>query len=214
MITFSEEGKTELLKAFVAAQGEMDAVYKNANNPAFKTKYANLSAVLEAVMPALSKHGLALIQSASYDDDGVAVETIIAHTGGGMMTTTLRAKPQNATPQGVGSVVTYLRRYSVMAVTAVAPEDDDGNAGTMAAPKAAKQSAPSAAQMFLADIRKRAEACTDNACLDQLYLDQKDFAATVLDAPEPFLAILKARRGELANQAQPEPKNNNPFEGE
>lgn len=131
MIQFSETGKVELIKAFVAAQSEMDAVYKNATNPAFKSKYADLASVMEAVMPALSKNGLALMQSASFEDDVVSVETMILHTSGGSASTVLSAKPQNATPQGIGSVQTYLRRYSLMAITGVAPEDDDGNAGNI-----------------------------------------------------------------------------------
>lgn len=135
MIKFSDEGKIELVKAFVAAQGDMGAVVKSVKNDHFKTKYADLASVMEAVMPALTKNGLALIQSSTYEDETVEVETIIVHTGGGSMSTTLRARPQNATPQGIGSVLTYLRRYSLMAITGVAPEDDDGNAGTLSGSK-------------------------------------------------------------------------------
>ncbi len=136
MIQFSETGKVELIKAFVAAQAEMGPVAKDAKNDAFKrdgkaSSYATLSSVCDAVIPALNKHGLALIQSTAYEEDFVVVETMIAHTSGGTMSDTLRLRPSKMDPQGIGSTVTYGRKYALMAITGVAPEDDDGNAGSL-----------------------------------------------------------------------------------
>lgn len=134
MIEFSTEGKTELLKAFIAAQGEMDGAKKNSANPAFKSKYADLGAVCDAVMEALNKHGIGVIQFPTYDADGVHVQTILAHSAGGTMSDVLTLKPQQATPQGVGSAVTYARRYALSAICGIAPEDDDGNAASKMGP--------------------------------------------------------------------------------
>jgi hypothetical protein len=134
MIEFSTEGKTELLKAFIAAQGEMDGAKKNASNPAFKSKYADLGAVCDAVMEALNKHGIGVIQFPTYDADGVHVETILCHTGGGTMRDTLSMKPARTDPQGIGSVTTYCRRYALSAICGIAPMDDDGNAASNLSP--------------------------------------------------------------------------------
>jgi hypothetical protein len=99
-------------------------------------------------MEALNKNGLGVIQFPTYDDAGVHIETIICHTAGGTMSDTLTLKPQQATPQGVGSACTYGRRYALAAICGIAPEDDDGNAASKMEPgkrQAANQAAPSAA---------------------------------------------------------------------
>lgn len=127
-LTLSEQGSTELFAAFVKAQADMGDVLKGNLNPAFKTRYADLAAVQAAVIPALNKHGLAVVQAVSTEADCVAVETRIIHSGGGWMASKLALKPTKGDPQGAGSAITYARRYALMAVCGVAPEDDDGNA--------------------------------------------------------------------------------------
>jgi hypothetical protein len=161
MIEFSENGKTELLKAFIAAQGEMDGAKKNAANPAFKSKYADLGAVCDAVMEALNKHGLGVIQFPTYDDQGVHVETIICHSAGGTMRDVLSMKPQRTDPQAIGSVTTYCRRYALSAICGVAPEDDDGNAASKMEPakrQQARQATESAVQGDQAQATNSAQA--------------------------------------------------------
>lgn len=125
-----EEGRKEFIAAYLKAQLEMGAVTKNASNPAFKSKYADLATVLDAILPAFHKNGLIVIQSPSYDGDALSVETIIAHTGGGHIRSTLSVRPSKHDPQGVGSAETYCRRYALLALAGVAPEDDDGNAAS------------------------------------------------------------------------------------
>lgn len=131
------EAAGDLFAAYAKAQAEMGEVVKGATNPAFKSKYADLASVMGAIMPALSKNGLALIQSPSFDGENVVIETMIAHTSGQWMRSTLRLKPTKFDPQGVGSAITYGRRYAAMALTGVAPEDDDGNAASFQAPERA-----------------------------------------------------------------------------
>lgn len=151
MCTFSETGRVELLKGFIAAQSEMENAKKSTKNDHFKSKYADLSSVCDAVMEALGKHGIGVIQLPTFDDDGVHVETLLVHEAGGSMSHTLSLKPAQNTPQGVGSTITYARRYSLMSICGVAPEDDDGNAasGITGAQKTAQrqttQAQPSAA---------------------------------------------------------------------
>ena len=117
-------------KAFIAAQQATEAVKKAATNPHFKSKYADLSEVVEATVPALNANGIGVIQSPGYDGDLVSVTTTLLHESGATCTGVLRMRPTKNDPQGVGSAVTYARRYSLLAMTGAAPEDDDGNAAS------------------------------------------------------------------------------------
>lgn len=134
-IEWSEEGRAELFAAYAKAQSEMGEVVKTSTNPAFTTtqrtsKYADLSAVTAAVMPAMSKNGLAVIQSPNFDGESVTVETVVGHGAGGFFRSSISLRPTKVDPQGIGSAITYARRYALMALAGVAPEDDDGNAAS------------------------------------------------------------------------------------
>ncbi len=124
----SEEIKN-LAAAFVAAQGEIGAAIKGSTNPAFKgSKYADLAAVIEAIRPALTKHGLGFIQEISERDDGIYCQTVIMHKSGETYKTPLFPMPApKKDPHGYGSAVTYAKRYSLQATFGVPSEDDDGN---------------------------------------------------------------------------------------
>ena len=117
-------------KAFVQGQKATEAVKKAASNPAFKSKYADLSEVVEATVPALNSAGIGVIQAPEFDGELVSVTTIFIHESGASLTGVLRLKPSKTDPQGVGSAITYARRYSLLAMTGAAPEDDDGNAAS------------------------------------------------------------------------------------
>lgn len=121
----------ELATALCAAQGEFEAVAKDANNPFFKSKYADLPAVVEAASPILNRHGLSVSQLPGFDEHGDTLTTMLLHTSGQFMGGTLRLRPVKDDPQAQGSAITYGRRYSYMAILGlVADEDDDGNAGS------------------------------------------------------------------------------------
>jgi len=123
----------ELYTAFIAAQAEFAALKKDAKNPHFKMQYATLSAALDAVLPALNKHGLAMFQKTTPDDKGVRVETYFIHQSGEqLMAGELYLPAVKTDPQGFGSALTYARRYSLMAACGIAPEDDDANSATEA----------------------------------------------------------------------------------
>jgi hypothetical protein len=141
-------------KAFVAAQKATESVKKAASNPAFRSKYADLSEVVEAVVPALNNAGIAVIQSPAFDGELVGLTTILLHETGASCTATLHLRPSKLDPQGVGSAITYARRYALLAMTGAAPEDDDGNAasGPRQEPAKAPQPAPKAPT-----LRERAE---------------------------------------------------------
>ena len=117
--------------AFVKSQADFGPALKTNTNPHFKSKYAGLDACVEAVIDALHKHGIALMQRTLACETGVAVETVFIHSSGETLSSgPLHVPASKADPQGYGSALTYARRYSLMAACGIAPEDDDGNAAS------------------------------------------------------------------------------------
>ena len=124
-----------LYAALAAAQAEMGKALKYSANPHFKSKYADLASVMDACMPALTKHGIAVMQPAYDDETGRYVKTIFVH-GDTCETAECRVPliVQKNDMQGYGSASTYARRYGLMGMAGIAPEDDDGNAAAKAPP--------------------------------------------------------------------------------
>ena len=122
-----------IASAFVKAQADFGPALKTNTNPHFKSKYAGLDACVEAVIDALHKHGIGLMQRTLHCESGVTVETVFIHIGGETMSSgPLHVPASKNDPQGYGSALTYARRYSLMAACGIAPEDDDGNAASRA----------------------------------------------------------------------------------
>ena len=121
----------KIAAALVKAQRAFGPALKDKANPAFKSKYADLGACIDAVLDALNVNGIALIQKQHPHDGGVTVETIFLHESGEAFSAGLLSVPAaKQDPQGYGSALTYARRYSLMAACGIAPEDDDGNAAS------------------------------------------------------------------------------------
>lgn len=133
------ESIKELATALAKAQGEIENASKNSNNPAFKSKYADLAEVLNTVRPVLAKNGLSVAQFPSLEGTTAHVETLLMHSSGEWISNTASAPLTKQDAQGVGSVTTYLRRYSLAALTGVAQEDDDGNSAATKPPSHAHQ---------------------------------------------------------------------------
>jgi hypothetical protein len=132
-----------IASAFVKAQADFGPALKTNTNPHFKSKYAGLDACVEAVIDALHKHGIGLMQRTLPCESGVTVETVFIHSGGETMSSgPLHVPASKADPQGYGSALTYARRYSLMAACGIAPEDDDGNAAASKPVTYAKPSKP------------------------------------------------------------------------
>jgi hypothetical protein len=140
------ESVMELAKALTLAQGEMEGAKKDSTNPHFRSAYADLASVWAAIRGPLTKHGLSVTQFPRLTNVGtdawlVEVETMLLHVSGEWITDTLALPLSSVTAQGAGSAITYARRYSLMAVAGIAPEDDDANAAVGQA-KGASYSAP------------------------------------------------------------------------
>jgi len=120
--------------ALVAAQMEMGKALKDSTNPVFKSKYADLASVMDACMPALNRHGIAVFQPTVDDESGRYVKTILAHVSGETVECRVPLIVGKNDMQGYGSAVTYARRYGLMGMAGIAPEDDDGNAAAKAPP--------------------------------------------------------------------------------
>jgi hypothetical protein len=126
----------ELAKALCKAQGKMKHAIKDANNPFFRSKYADLASVVEASRPALVENGLSVVQYTQ----GNILYTMLLHSSGEWIRGNIELKPMKQVkdkgwedshdPQSYGSCITYARRYAMAAITGVATEDDDGNAAS------------------------------------------------------------------------------------
>jgi hypothetical protein len=113
--------------ALAKAQASFKPAIKDASNPFFKSKYCDLAGALDAVRDALSVNGLALVQSTDAGDKMV-LHTTLLHSSGEWISGTYPITAVKTDPQGIGSAVTYARRYSLMALLGIAAEDDDGEA--------------------------------------------------------------------------------------
>ncbi len=120
------ESIVELTKSLVAFQAEVMDPTKNAQNDFNKAKYATLDALLGAVRPVLSKHNLAFVQSTVHEGDYIYITTLLMHISGECLESSpLRVRVVKDDPQGVGSAITYARRYSLSAFLGIASSDDD-----------------------------------------------------------------------------------------
>lgn len=127
----TSEQINELAAALAKAQGKITGAVKDSANPFFKSKYADLASVWDAVRDHLSANGLSIIQSASTTEGGgICVTAMLAHASGQWVRDTLTLTPKDQSPQAMGSTITYGRRYLLAALTGAAQIDDDGNAAS------------------------------------------------------------------------------------
>jgi len=122
----------ELAAALAKAQGRIHPAPKDADNPFFKSKYASLPAVREAMQAAFAENGLSVVQIPEVVDGQLRLRTILMHSSGQTLDCgSLIADVDLSNPQKIGSAITYFRRYSLAAISqTVADDDDDGNAAS------------------------------------------------------------------------------------
>lgn len=125
----------KLAAALAKAQGGMENAKRDAENPGFKrdgkiAKYADLASVWEAIREPLGTNGLSVVQLPATLESAVEIETILLHESGQFIRNVLWMPCQQMTAHTIGSAITYGRRYALMSVVGIAPEDDDGNAAS------------------------------------------------------------------------------------
>jgi len=131
----------ELAAAMAKAQAVIGTAHKDKSNPFFKSNYADLSSVWDACREALTKNGLSVLQPTFIEDGKTFLETTLIHSSGEWISGILQVKPVKDDPQGMGSALTYARRYGLSALVGVSPADDDGegsmnrNQGNSSSPK-------------------------------------------------------------------------------
>lgn len=161
----------ELASALAKAQGMIDDATKTGVNPAFRSKYADLAAVRAAVREPLAVNDLAIVQAPRTVDGAVEVETMLLHKSGEFLAETLRMPVNKWDAQGIGSGITYARRYGLMAILCIASEDDDGNAAVQrtAAPAPApapKKAAPAIDVAALLEKGENAASLGEQALME------------------------------------------------
>ncbi|MBF9233956.1 ERF family protein [Microvirga sp. BT350] len=117
----------------------MHGATKDRKNPAFKSEYATLASVIEAARGPLTENGIAFLQSPGLlTAEGLPITTTLMHISGEWVSTTLLMPVQKRDPQGIGSVITYGCRYSLMSLLGLPPVDDDGEAAMDRSPPKAQ----------------------------------------------------------------------------
>ncbi len=122
------EAINELAAALAKAQGLIKGALKDQTNPDYKSKYADLAAHWEAIRGPFSANGLSIMQFPRLTEEGVEIETLLSHSSGQWTSEILKMPVPRADAQGVGSAITYARRYALSAIAGTSPDDDDGQA--------------------------------------------------------------------------------------
>ena len=120
-----------LAKSLCAVQSKLQPAIKDSNNPFFKSKYADLNSVWDSCRELLTENGLAVSQLNEVSENGVIVETVLMHESGEWISGQIFLPLAKHDPQGVGSAITYGRRYGLAAALGIVADiDDDGNAAS------------------------------------------------------------------------------------
>lgn len=124
----------ELATALAKAQGQIEDATKDGLNPAFRSKYADLAAVRAVIREPLAVNDLSIMQFPRTRQGAVEVETMLIHKSGEFVSETLEIPVAKFDAHGIGSGITYGRRYGLMSILCLAAVDDDGNAAVEKAP--------------------------------------------------------------------------------
>jgi len=167
---------------------------KGSTNPYFKSKYADLNAVREAVIPTLNKHGISVLQPIVHIDGKNFVKTVLLHESGEAiegLTEIIYAKTNDAQAQGSG--ITYARRYGLQSLICVGADDDDGNSASTPPKATPKESPKSPVKNDLSKVER--DMVANAKSLDELTSVWKQLAA--FQRNQEFIELVKKRKNEL-----------------
>jgi hypothetical protein len=206
-----------LALAMAKAQRAVDTARKDSRNPHFNSKYADLASIYEACRDALTEQEIAIVQSPSAEGNRVTITTILMHSSGEYIVGSLELAAVKPDPQGVGSAITYGRRYALAAIVGIAQEDDDGNAASGGGAPAKRQAQRQAPQ----EPKNDPPAVSLDATklmgeLKALRLEEQrlgghppnigtpsQVAALGVDALTPLISATKTRIADLKAKSQP-----------
>lgn len=160
----TSESISKIAPALLKAQRAITFADKSATNPHYKSKYADLPAVIDAIKPALNENGILFLQMIGPSDPGtIAMTTRLQHESGEYMESTATCPLPKNDPQGFGSAATYLRRYSLAGAVGLYQDDDDGEAaskgkGTITPTTGAWEALEPDMRTFLGDLATEAKA--------------------------------------------------------
>tara|TARA_R110002012_G_scaffold296123_1_gene493259 strand:- start:264 stop:941 length:678 start_codon:yes stop_codon:yes gene_type:complete len=198
------ENCTDLFTALIKAQSQMGSAVKDAKNPHFRSRYASLAAVIDAVIPVLNANGVGVLQLPSIEGSEVQLTTILMHSSGQRLSSTVgapMAKKQDA--QAVGSAITYLRRYSLQSIMGLPVEDDDGNAASRRQPQ--RRQVPEKSAQTVAD--KAFAAVRLEAAKDWAALIAAELEGAGLTVQQFNVWAMKSNRQPLGGMTPPNMKN-------
>lgn len=124
------ESIKELASALCKAQDAMGGAVKSKANPFFKSSYADLGAVIQAIKEPFANNGLSYTQFPIESEGRIGIETILMHSSGEWLSQSFTVQLTKQDAQGAGSAITYCRRYGLQAVAGIPSEDDDGNSAS------------------------------------------------------------------------------------
>jgi ERF superfamily len=149
------ETTAELFTALSVAQGQISAASKSSINPHFKSRYADLNSLRDAIQEAMTQNGLGVIQCPRVNGNHVEVETFITHKSGEYIAETLQMPFARNDAQAIGSALTYCRRYSLGSLLNLSADDDDGNAAVALSGKQDSQGSSKAEHSNIKDEAKK-----------------------------------------------------------
>jgi hypothetical protein len=157
------ESIKNLAEAMAQAQGAMGAAIKGSSNPFFKSKYADLGSVIEAIKPHFAANGLSYVQFPVSGESSVGVTTRLMHSSGEWLEQDYFIPLGKMDAQAAGSAITYARRYALQSIAGIPSEDDDGNAATQAAP-ATPKTVTKAQAKIISDLIQKTESDIERFC--------------------------------------------------
>ena len=175
------ESIAALAKAIALSQLHVENALKSSTNPHFKSKYADLAEILNTVRPVFSANGIAIVQTPTFESGVASVETMLCHESGEFISSVCSSPVSKQDAQGIGSAITYLRRYSLAAMCGIAQEDDDGQHAVQE-PQTQRQAplrklSNAEREMGVADMK----GAPDEAALKQVWADYHAMAKNIGD---------------------------------
>ena len=175
-----EKPDLEIYKSLLRFQSNISNIQKDASNAFFKNKYASLCNILDAINPVLIDCGLILMQHPTGDAESVTLKTILIHANSGdRIESSFSMVPTKKDPQGVGSCITYMRRYAISSILKLnVDEDDDGNGASTKATQKQYKAPERSSPLSFDSAKAHIEMATSIEALKEIASNANDIEMT------------------------------------